>query len=131
MGVGELAEELLDLDRADVLAAPEQIVEVVARTGELRLLGRPLGEPVAAELEQLGLDERHRGEHLAVRRLRLPEACDRILAGGVDRVVEVRVDEDVACTPHQIVPSDERLDRDLGPLSEPAREPLETGKIGE
>ena len=127
----EQAEQLLDLGRADVVDAASEVVEVVAIRREGRVCRGPLEQLLAPEREQLGLDERERRRDLAVHRLRAAEAGDGGLVAGVDRVVEVRIHEDVAEAAAQVVARRERLQRDRRALREPPREPLELPEIGD
>jgi len=91
-GIGGLAQELLHLGAADVVAPPLEDVEVVPIEGEARLDPRPGAELVDADRQQLRLGERGRRVDPAPQAAASILPCGRLLVGAVDRVEHVGVD---------------------------------------
>ena len=129
MGVGDQAEQLLDLRRADVLAAAEEVVEEVAVLDQLVVGLRPLAEAIASEFEELGFDECRRGGDLGVEPAGAAAPRDRIRVGRLHRVADARVHEDGSDAPLERVAPRKRLDRHLCALAQPALERLQGGEL--
>ena len=87
----------------------------------------PLQQPVAAEREQLGLDEGGGGSNLRLGGLRPAEAGDGVLIGGLDGVAQERVGHDDAHTSGQLVTESERLREDVGPSASRPRYAVSRG----
>ena len=124
-------EHLLDLGGAGVGSTPAEIGEVVVVCRQRRIARGPVAEPVGADREHLGLDERDGRPHLRVGGLGTAEARHRRLVGRLDGVAEQGVDEDLARPAHDRVARLQGLDENCGALAEAAAERREPGEVGE
>jgi hypothetical protein len=114
-GIAQLAEQLLDLGRADMRLTAFELVEVVRVERQARFAGHPAAQRIEADRQQLRLGEGGRGDRAGVHADRAIVVGDSGLVVGIDVMKHAGV---------EIQPR-HRIHQPLGRI-QPFRQPLGT-----